>query len=150
MKHIGFWISRRVQEPNPPGSFPHARFVVEGEPQDLEAGKALAKDRYQFQWWALMRIGARPVGASSGGIEGKKGADEGIDGWLRFMDGEGSIHKVVVQVKSGHVGVKDIREIRDVVSGQKAAIGVFLTLEDPTSEMEKEVRATEQFKHPTW
>jgi site-specific DNA-methyltransferase (adenine-specific) len=59
-------------------------------------------------------------------------------------------HKIVVQVKSGHVGVKDIRELRDVVSRQGAAIGIFITLEDPTSEMIKEVKATEPFKHPTW
>jgi site-specific DNA-methyltransferase (adenine-specific) len=69
---------------------------------------------------------------------------------LRFGDGSGLVERIVVQVKSGHVGVKDIRELRDVVSRQKAAMGVFITLEDPTSEMVKEVKATEPFKHPTW
>lgn len=132
------------------GSFPHAKFEIEGEPQDLEAAKELANDRYQFQWWALMRIGARPVGSISGQREGRKGADEGVDGWMRFTDGSGSIHKIVVQVKSGHVGVKDIRELRDVVSRQNASLGIFITLEEPTSEMVKEIKATESFKHPTW
>jgi DNA modification methylase len=68
-------IKRRMHD-----SYPTARFSVEGEPQELEAAKELAKDRYQFQWWALSLIGARPVGASLGSREGKKGADEGIDG----------------------------------------------------------------------
>jgi site-specific DNA-methyltransferase (adenine-specific) len=138
-------IKRRMRD-----SYPSTRFRIEGEPQELEAAKELATDRYQFQWWALSLIGARPVGSSSGGREGKKGADDGIDGWLRFSDGSGLVQRIVVQVKSGHVGVKDIRELRDVVSRQKAAIGIFITLDEPTSEMIKEVKSTEPFKHPTW
>ena len=132
------------------GSFPHAKFMIQGEPQDLEAARELTNDRYQFQWWALMRIGARPVGSASGQREGKKGADEGVDGWMRFVDGSGDIHRIVVQIKSGHVSVKDIRELRDVVSRQNASLGIFITLEEPTGEMVKEIKATEPFKHPTW
>lgn len=132
--------------------FPGIQFKIEGEPRDMGAACELAKDRYQFQWWALSLIGARPVGSTPNKPrEGKKGADEGIDGWLRFADGvEGHVEKVVVQVKSGHVGVKDIRELRDVVSRQKAAIGLFLTLEEATSEMIKETKATDPYISPTW
>lgn len=83
--------------------------------------------------------------------EGKKGADHGIDGWMRFEDGpEGHIERIIVQVKSGHVSVKDIRELRDVVSNQKVAMGVFLTLEEPTSEMIKEAKATDPYVSPRW
>jgi site-specific DNA-methyltransferase (adenine-specific) len=48
----------------------------------------LAKsDRYQFQWWALSVIGARPVGSTTmKPREGKKGADEGIDGCDLLME----------------------------------------------------------------
>ena len=82
---------------------------------------------------------------------GRKGADEGIDGWLRFADGvEGHVEKIVVQVKSGHVSVKDIRELRDVVSRQKAAIGLFLTLEEPTGEMIKDTKATDPYVSSIW
>jgi site-specific DNA-methyltransferase (adenine-specific) len=128
-------------------SFPHAKYVVEGEPRDLGAAKALASNRYQFQWWALSLIGARPVGSTpSKPTEGRKGPDEGVDGWLRFAGmGEGERERVVVQVKSGHVGVKDIRELRDVVNRQKAAMGLFITLEEPTSEMIRETKATEPY-----
>jgi site-specific DNA-methyltransferase (adenine-specific) len=77
-------------------------------------------------------------------MEGRKGADEGVDGWLRFAGmGEGERERIAVQVKSGHVGVKDIRELRDVVARQKAAMGLFITLEKLTSEMIKQVKATE-------
>ncbi len=138
-------IKRRLAE-----SFPRSRFRIEGEPRDLEAARALARDRYQFQWWALDRIEARPIGSKGNSREGKKGADHGIDGWLRFKDGNGNVERIVVQVKSGHVGVKDIRELRDVLARQRAAIGIFLTLEDPTSEMLKEAKATEPYSVSVW
>lgn len=133
-------------------SFPTATYVIEGEPRDLGAAVALAQNPYQFQWWALLLIDARPVGSTEAKPrEGKRGADEGVDGWLRFMDvSEGHYEKIVVQVKSGHVGVKDIRELRDVIARQKAAMGIFLTLEESTSEMIKEVKATDPYVSPLW
>jgi DNA modification methylase len=60
-----------------------ARFEVIGEPVSLPDAMKLAKDDpYQFQWWALGLVGARPV-------EQKKGADKGIDGRLFFHEGTG-------------------------------------------------------------
>jgi len=111
-------------------SFPKIKFEVVGEPQDLAGAKELARnpDRYQFQWWALGRIGARPAG------EKKKGADQGIDGVISFIDNtDNKARRVIVQVKSGHVGVSTIRELRTVAD--KEAIGVLLTLENPTTPM---------------
>jgi len=133
-------------------SFPTATYLVEGEPKDLGAARALAQNRYQFQWWALFKIGALPVGSTEANPRiGKKGADEGVDGWLRFVDkAEGHYEKIVVQVKSGHVGVKDIRELRDVVTRQRAAMGIFLTLEEPTSEMTREVNVTDPYVSTLW
>ncbi|OHB55380.1 MAG: DNA methylase, partial [Planctomycetes bacterium RBG_13_44_8b] len=56
------------------------QYKVVGEPVSLPDAKALAEyDPYQFQWWALGLVGARP-------IEEKKGADRGIDGRLYFHD----------------------------------------------------------------
>jgi site-specific DNA-methyltransferase (adenine-specific) len=133
-------------------SFPTANYAVEGEPRDLEAAKALAPNRYQFQWWVLFKIDARPVGSTETNPRvGKKGADEGIDGWLRFVDkAEGHYEKILVQVKSGHVGVKDIREFRDRVTEKRAAMGIFVTPEEPTSEMVKEVNTTDPYISPLW
>ena len=45
------------------------------------------------------------------------------------------VRKIVVQVKSGKVSVKDIRELKAVVENQEAVIGVFITLENPTQPM---------------
>lgn len=117
---------------------------VIGEPVDLAGAKALAlQDRYQFQWWALGLIGARPFG------EKKKGADQGIDGVIRFTDDTtGKPKQVVVQVKSGHVGVNAVRELKAVAADE--AIGVFITLEPPTSPMKVEAVDAGYYHSPIW
>ena len=139
------WLAINLVKNRLKAVFPHSNFELEGEPKDIGAAIELSKDRYQFQWWALSLIHARPVGSKpSNPREGKKGADEGVDGWLRFrIDKE--LETIVIQVKSGHVGVDKIRELRDTVTRQKAAMGIFITLEEPTSEMIKEVKATDPY-----
>ncbi|MBI3930930.1 MAG: restriction endonuclease [Chloroflexi bacterium] len=125
-------------------SFPGIQFEVIGEPKDLSGAKALAhQDRYQFQWWALGLIGARPLG------EKKKGADKGIDGVIHFVDDPaGKVSRVVVQVKSGHIGVNAVRELKAVVA--KEAIGVLITLEPPTSPMKVEAVEAGYYHSPIW
>ena len=83
------------------------------------------QNRYQFQWWALSLIDARPFG------DKKKGADTGIDGFLFFNDA-GETKKAVVSVKSGKVGVSQIRELNAVVAREKAEMDFFLTLKTTT------------------
>ena len=54
------------------------RFEVIGEPTSLPDATALAEqDPYQFQWWTLGLVKARPA-------DEKKGADRGIDGRRYF------------------------------------------------------------------
>ncbi len=118
---------------------------VIGEPADLAGAKELASqpDKYQFQWWALGLIGARPAG------EKKKGADKGIDGVISFLDDPTDKPKrAIVQVKSGHVHVKDIRELITVAS--KEAMGIFITLEEPTKDMKVEAVAAGCYHSPIW
>ena len=71
-------------------------FHVVGEPTSVPDAAALAaSDPYQFQWWALGLVGARPV-------EQKKGADKGIDGRIIFQgDKPGSFESVILSVKAG-------------------------------------------------
>jgi DNA modification methylase len=118
---------------------------VIGEPADLGGAKELASqlDKYQFQWWALGLIGARPLG------DKKKGADKGIDGVISFIDDPTSKPKrAIVQVKSGHAHVKDIRELKDVSS--KEAMGIFITLEQPTKDMQVEAVSAGYYHSPIW
>jgi DNA modification methylase len=77
------------------GESVRATYEVVGEPVDLKGAEALAKeDPYQFQWWALSLVGARP-------LEKKKGADQGIDGRLYFHDEKGGKTKqIILSVKA--------------------------------------------------
>jgi len=117
---------------------------VIGEPMDLASAKALARqDRYQFQWWALGLINARPLG------EKKKGADKGIDGVIHFIDDpSGKPKRAVVQVKSGHVAVNAVRELKAVAA--KDALGIFITLEPPTAPMQTEAISAGFYHSPGW
>src|SRR5258708_9506397 len=84
--------------------FPGIKFNVVGEPADIGAARQLAQeDRYQFQWWSLSLIRARPLGGQDGSREGKKGSDKGIDGVIAFIDeNTGKANRELLQVKSGH------------------------------------------------
>lgn len=106
-------------------------FEVIGEPVALSGAEALAKeDPYQFQWWALGLVGARPA-------ERKKGADKGIDGRLYFHDNpkEQKAKQIIFSVKSGKVQVSHLRDLRGVLDREKAEIGVLITLNKPTKPM---------------
>jgi hypothetical protein len=109
------------------------RYEVVGEPTDYQGAAALAaEDKYQFQWWALGQVGARPA-------EQKKGADRGIDGRLYFHDDDsGQSKQIVFSVKAGGVSVPQVRDLVGVLSREKAEIGVFLCFEPPTKPMLKE------------
>ncbi|MBE3140232.1 MAG: restriction endonuclease, partial [Thermoplasmata archaeon] len=113
-------------------------YVVIGEPGDLADARQLSHDdRYQFQWWALSLVQAKPLGGV-GGREGKKGSDKGIDGVLNFLDTKGKMERVLIQVKSGHVNSGMIRDLRGTVEREGVAVGVFITLDPPTSDMTTE------------
>jgi site-specific DNA-methyltransferase (adenine-specific) len=118
-----------------------------GQPTDFEGAKALAElpgdGKFQFQQWALSLIEARPLKEGDG-----KGADRGVDGFLRFNEYEkpsaGSkpaknrepiSRKILVQVKGGHVERGDVTKLLGDVNNQKFSAGVFITLEKPTPQM---------------
>jgi len=132
--------------------FPGIEIKIIGEPDDIGAAHQLAQDdRYQFQWWALSLIRAKPLGAKGGGKTGKKGSDKGIDGTINFIDDRGSKPKrVLVQVKSGKVKSGDIRDLRGTVECENAAMGVFITLEDPSRDMNKEAVSAGFYHSPGW
>jgi site-specific DNA-methyltransferase (adenine-specific) len=126
-------------------------YVVIGEPEDLPSAQQLAQDdRYQFQWWALSLIKARPLG-DTGGKQGKKGSDKGIDGVITFIDeANGKVKRVLVQVKSGHVKSGDIRDLRGTIDREGAAMAAFITLENPSRDMQAEAISTGFYHSPGW
>lgn len=122
-------------------------YDVVGEPVSLYDAATLAEDdRYQFQYWALGLVGARPLPGDQ-----KKGADKGIDGRLYFHDdgGGGETKQVIFSVKSGKADVSHLRDLRGVIDREKAAIGAFITLQEPTAPMKVEA-ATAGFYASPW
>ncbi len=117
--------------------------VTIGEPTTANEASVLAEqDKYQFQWWALGLVGARPV-------EQKKGADHGIDGKILFRDDlkAAKAEQVIIQVKGGKTGVKDVRDLRGVLEREKAAMGVLISLQPPTGPMEAEAASAGFYAH---
>jgi site-specific DNA-methyltransferase (adenine-specific) len=120
-------------------------YEVIGEPVDLTGAQRLAKDDpYQFQWWALSLVGARPA-------EQKKGADRGIDGRLYFHDenhGERKTKQIIFSVKAEHVQSAYVRDLRGVIEREDAQIGVLICMEAPTKPMLKEAAEAGFYKPP--
>lgn len=127
-------------------------YEVKGEPVSLHAARQLAgENRYQFQWWALSLIKARPFGSGPDSKTGKKGRDRGIDGAIFFIDDHARDPKsILVQIKSGRVKSGDIRDLRGTIDRERAAMGVFVTLEDPTRDMVAEAASTGFYRSPGW
>ena len=120
-------------------------YEVIGEPACVEDAKVLAADDpYQFQWWALGLVGARPV-------EQKKGADHGIDGRIFFHDDveHKQAKQVILSVKAGKTQVSHLRDLLGVLDREKATIGVLLCMDRPTGPMKREA-ASAGFYTSTW
>jgi site-specific DNA-methyltransferase (adenine-specific) len=134
------------------GLEPKKDYQVIGEPEDLAGAQQLARDdRYQFQWWALSLIEARPLGGSEGSKTGKKGADRGVDGAIAFLDDrKGGVKRALVQVKSGHVNSSHIRDLKGTLERENAQIGVFITLEAPTRDMLTEAASAGFYHSEIW
>ena len=109
-------------------------YEVIGDPKDLESAKALAEqNRYQFEWWALGLVDARPA------QDKRKGADRGVDGYINFFDDNtGKAKTIIVQVKSGGVKRGDIATLKGDSEREKAPIGILITLDEPTRPMLEE------------
>jgi site-specific DNA-methyltransferase (adenine-specific) len=125
---------------------PGTDYEVVGEPQDVGSARALwEQDPYQFQYWAVSLLEAQPQS------EQRRGPDRGIDGLLYFIDGpRRATQKVVVQVKGGRVSSPQIRDLKGVVEREKAALGLFITLEVPTRDMQSEAASGGFFHSDLW
>ncbi len=124
-------IEKRMKE-----AFPGLGFEVVGRPQDLQSALDLAaRDKYQFELWALSVVEAQPWKG------GRKGADGGIDGIIYFKPDGKKTERAIVEVKGGGVGVKDIGRLAQVIERERAPFGVFLTAQPPTRAMERDAAA---------
>jgi site-specific DNA-methyltransferase (adenine-specific) len=113
-------------------------YEIVGAPTDLKSAEALKEiSPHQFEWWAVDLVNARPA------KDHKKGADTGMNGYINFFDDKsGQSKQVIVQVKSGYIGVNHVRDLKGVLDREKAPIGALITLREPTKPMLTEAAAT--------
>ena len=125
---------------------PGADYAVVGEPRDVGSARALwEQDPYQFQFWAVSLLEAQPQ------AEQRRGADQGIDGIIYFVDGpRRTPQKVVIQVKGGRVSSPQIRDLKGVVEREKAALGLFISLDEPTRDMRAEEASGGFYQSDVW
>ena len=121
------------------GRYRDNQIEIIGEPKDLESARNLAissnkatgDGRYEFQYWIVGKVGGVPAN------DKKKGKDQGKDGVISFNSLIGAI-KVIISVKSGGTGSKDIRDLKGTMEREKTKFGLLLTLEEPTKDMKNE------------
>ncbi len=132
-------IEKRLRD-----AFPLIEFEVEGTPKDLDSARELATiDKYQFQWWACGLVNAQPYQGK------KKGSDGGTDGLIFFSDEAEGSKKIIVSVKGGeNVGVTMVKDLIATVEREKAAIGLFITLAEPTRNMQTEAISAGFYESP--
>jgi hypothetical protein len=114
--------------------------VLNGIPKDMESAQALAlkqddRTRKEFEKWAVLTYSNnRAI------INQKKGSDKGIDGIAYFTGDKDEPEKIILQVKSGKANSSDIRDLQGTMTRESAALGVFITLNKPTKDMNKEAK----------
>ena len=125
---------------------PGKDYQVVGEPRDAGSARALwEQDPYPFQFWAVSLLEAQPQ------AEQKRGADRGIDRIIYFVDGpQRTPQKVVIQVKGGRVSSPQIRDLKGVVEREKAAMGLFISLEESTRDMRTEEAGSGFYHSDLW
>ena len=125
---------------------------VDGEPADEAAALALAeRSKFQFQFWAVAKLGGRARGGAP-----RKGPDRGIDGVTTFPERDPDDperptldhRQVIISVKGGATGVRDVRDLRGVVEREGAAIGVLVTAGTRTRAMEREAGSAGLYRSP--
>jgi site-specific DNA-methyltransferase (adenine-specific) len=101
---------------------------------EAEAIELASRDKHEFQKWAISLVPrAMPW-------QEKKGADGGVDGFVRFKFQaiDKSTELVIISVKGGqNLKMDDIKNLGDTMEAQKAAMGFLITLVPPTGPMIK-------------
>jgi site-specific DNA-methyltransferase (adenine-specific) len=120
---------------------PNARYEIDGIPKDeLSARKLAALKPYQFQLWAVGRVGGQPRG---------KGADRGIDGEIIFMRGPKDYGRAIISVKAGkNINPSMIRDLKGTVEREGADMGVFICLDGLTKDMKTEAATGKNIELP--
>ncbi len=116
-------------------------YEVHGNPYDVASAQTLwNKDRKEFELWALSLVEARP-----------RPRDGGVDGLLGFIDEGKKTQTIVVQVKGGETlnpGI--VRDLIGTVKNEKAAMGLLISLHDPTTGMKELAIHADSYNSTLW
>lgn len=129
---------------------PEQDYALELTPKDMRTAQALFdQDPYQFQFWINGLIGAQSIGAGTTKGKGRRGGDGGIDGQLFFRSPGGeTIERVIVSVKGGkNLNPGMVRDLRGVMDREGAALGVFVSLSEPTRGMTQEAASAGLYEY---
>jgi site-specific DNA-methyltransferase (adenine-specific) len=125
------------------GSTIEGTYVVSGIPHDKAAAYALfKKNPFDFERWAVAMVGAQP--------NAKQVGDRGIDGVAKFPLGmKNEVGRILVSVKGGaQLNPAMVRDLGGTVDAQKAELGVFICLNEPTKGMVDAVNHAGTYTHP--
>lgn len=116
-------------------------YEVHGKPYDVASAKALAnKSKKEFEIWAITLVGAVP-----------REHDGGVDGIFGFVEKDKKTRTIIVQVKGGDVlNPGMVRELIGTVKKEGAAIGLLITLKEPTKGMGALAIHSEPYKSELW
>ena len=101
-------------------------YEIDGLPKDLDSARQLAagtvRGRIKFEEWIIETM--------LGGIHNpQQGVNGSWDGHFTFQLGNKK-EIVLIEVKSGNAGIKDMRSFIEGVNRQKAALGIFVAFKD--------------------
>lgn len=116
-------------------------YKVHGKPYDLASAQALAsKSKKEFEIWAISLVGAHP-----------REHDGGVDGIFGFVEKDKKTRTIVVQVKGGDVlNPSMVRDLIGTVKKEGAAIGLLITLNEPTKGMKSLAIHSPCYKSELW
>ena len=125
---------------------PRGDYDILGLPTtEAEAKELASRDKHEFQKWAISLVPrAMPW-------QEKKGADGGVDGFVRFKFSATTTgtELVIISVKGGqNLKMDDIKNLGDTMEANKAALGFLITLVPPTGPMMQWAQAKGMVKSP--
>lgn len=117
------------------------KYEVHGKPYDVASAQTLAnKSKKEFEIWAISLVGAAP-----------REHDGGVDGIFGFVEQDKEIRTIIVQVKGGDMlNPGMVRDLIGTVKKEGAAMGLLVTLKEPTRGMRKLAIHSESYKSELW
>lgn len=92
--------------------------------------------------WAMNVVGARVTGLD-------EQERTGIDGRITFQGNTVGVHEtVIIRAIPGKTKTSHVRDLRGAMEQEKAALGVLVTMDEPTESMLAEASESGFYEHP--